>query len=114
MDEHGYGIEFTLEEVGTEIGASRERVRCIEARALDKLRHPTRRGMLQPFTEPPEQYGVVMPEIPIQPHERLGYPFSPWDSGDEEHIATLMARRANALERMGLTKWDALPLHKVI
>lgn len=36
----GYGL--TLEEIGSSIGITRERVRQIESKALRKLRHPSR------------------------------------------------------------------------
>ena len=35
------GEPRTLEEVGVHFGLTRERIRQIEARAMDKLRHPT-------------------------------------------------------------------------
>ena len=38
------GRSRTLEEVGREFGVTRERIRQIEAKALRKLRHPTRSG----------------------------------------------------------------------
>ncbi|HWP44941.1 MAG TPA: sigma-70 family RNA polymerase sigma factor [Blastocatellia bacterium] len=43
------GREHTLEEVGSYFDVTRERVRQIEARALEKLRHPARARMLRPF-----------------------------------------------------------------
>jgi RNA polymerase primary sigma factor len=40
------GQQRTLEEVGKRFSVTRERIRQIEARALRKLRHPSRRGSL--------------------------------------------------------------------
>jgi RNA polymerase primary sigma factor len=41
----------TLEEVGTIFNVTRERVRQIETKALNKLRHPSRRSELVEFVE---------------------------------------------------------------
>jgi hypothetical protein len=40
------GRRLTLEEIGRIMGVTRERVRQIEARALRKLRHPSRMNIL--------------------------------------------------------------------
>ncbi len=46
----GDGNEHTLEEVGQQFKVTRERIRQIEAKALRKLKHPTRSRKLKSFT----------------------------------------------------------------
>ena len=45
------GYSRTLEEVGKQFNVTRERIRQIEAKALRKMRHPTRIRQLQGFFE---------------------------------------------------------------
>jgi RNA polymerase primary sigma factor len=47
----GDGFSRTLEEVGREFRVTRERIRQIEAKALRKMRHPTRIRQLHGFLE---------------------------------------------------------------
>jgi len=50
-----FGIDMntdhTLEEVGRQFDVTRERIRQIEAKALRKLRHPSRAHKLQSFLD---------------------------------------------------------------
>jgi RNA polymerase primary sigma factor len=45
------GNPRTLEEVGQTFAVTRERIRQIEAKALRKLRHPSRSNMIRTFLE---------------------------------------------------------------
>ncbi len=45
------GSEHTLEEVGQSFAVTRERIRQIEAKALRKLRHPSRSRKLRAFLD---------------------------------------------------------------
>jgi RNA polymerase primary sigma factor len=55
--------DLTLEEIGAKYDLTRERIRQIEAKALTKLRHPSRSPVLREFLEgadnaaPPETVG---------------------------------------------------------
>ena len=47
----GGAADHTLEEIGKEFGVTRERIRQIEAKALEKLRHPARAHKLATFID---------------------------------------------------------------
>ena len=47
----GMNTDHTLEEVGQQFNVTRERIRQIEAKALRKLKHPSRSRKLRPFLE---------------------------------------------------------------
>ncbi len=47
----GGTADHTLEEIGKEFGVTRERIRQIEAKALEKLRHPARAHKLATFVD---------------------------------------------------------------
>ncbi len=57
-----FGIDMntdhTLEEVGKQFDVTRERIRQIEAKALRKLRHPSRSDMLRSFLEMDKDIGA--------------------------------------------------------
>ncbi len=53
--------EHTLDEIGVSMGVTRERVRQIESKALEKLRHPTRAGPLDPSRVRPRSEGSQDP-----------------------------------------------------
>ena len=50
-DDHSAFLEDTLEEVGLQFSVTRERIRQIEAKALRKLKHPSRSKQLKSFLE---------------------------------------------------------------
>jgi len=58
IGEYGYGREHTLEEIAELFRLTRERIRAIEAKALRKLKHPSRSRELKPFAGPDRQYGT--------------------------------------------------------
>ena len=43
--------DYTLEETGNALDVTRERIRQIEAKALRKLKHPSRSDLLHPFVD---------------------------------------------------------------
>jgi RNA polymerase primary sigma factor len=47
----GMNTDHTLEEVGQQFSVTRERIRQIEAKALRKLRHPSRSRRLRSFID---------------------------------------------------------------
>jgi RNA polymerase primary sigma factor len=47
----GFSQTYTLEEVGKDFDLTRERIRQIEAKAIEKLRHPSRNAPLAAFVE---------------------------------------------------------------
>jgi RNA polymerase primary sigma factor len=47
----GERTDHTLEEVGRDFNLTRERIRQLETKALEKLRHPSRSEILRPFAE---------------------------------------------------------------
>ncbi|MGD0538937.1 MAG: RNA polymerase sigma factor RpoD [Verrucomicrobiota bacterium] len=59
----GDGYSRTLEEVGKQFKVTRERIRQIEAKALRKMRHPTRIRQLQGFLETEELEAAVAAPI---------------------------------------------------
>ena len=48
---HRHDTDHTLEEVGQQFSVTRERIRQIEAKALRKLKHPSRSRKLRSFLD---------------------------------------------------------------
>ena len=63
--------DHTLEEVGQNFDVTRERIRQIEAKALRKLRHPSRSKKLRAFMESSVLPMLLMVEVPVT----SGWPF---------------------------------------
>jgi RNA polymerase primary sigma factor len=47
----GMNSDHTLEEVGQQFSVTRERIRQIEAKAIRKLKHPSRSRVLRSFLD---------------------------------------------------------------
>ena len=77
------GFSRTLEEVGKQFNVTRERIRQIEAKALRKLRHPTRLRRLQGFINDE----TAIPPAPPPP------PARPADSPEERRRAVVSELR---------------------
>lgn len=60
-------IEKTLEEVGKEFGVTRERIRQIEVKAIQKLRHPSRSKKLRDYVD------INFPKILSERYEKKLY-----------------------------------------
>jgi RNA polymerase primary sigma factor len=63
----GDGHARTLEEVGRQFRVTRERIRQIEAKALKKMRHPTRIRQLHGFLELQNIEGLLPEVLQLQP-----------------------------------------------
>ena len=86
------GRQRTLEELAHTFGVTRERVRQIEARALEKLRHPDRSGQLTEFTEsgcPTITPGRSREADPFA-LTRQAFPQGPRDSKQQQQLARVL------------------------
>jgi len=66
------GIPKTLDEIGKDIGVTRERIRQIEAKVMGKLRHPSRSLSLKDYLDPEEYSIEIQPENDLLPCFRVG------------------------------------------
>ena len=84
------GYERTLEEIGKMYNVTRERIRQIEAKALRKLRHPTRVRHLQGFLDTAEVAINEKFKKPPAISRRGRFYFSDLDRQDEHRAAVLV------------------------
>jgi RNA polymerase primary sigma factor len=66
------GIPKTLDEIGKDIGVTRERVRQIESKVMGKLRHPSRSLSLKDYLDPEEYSFDIQPENDLPSCFRVG------------------------------------------
>ncbi len=100
----------TLEEVGESLGVTRERVRQIEQKALNKLKHPTRAKILRSFLEAggtPVNCGYknlkdyisrVAPSINSMPRKASPSVITPWTAADIKTMLKLAKQGKSASE----------------
>jgi RNA polymerase primary sigma factor len=63
----GMNTGHTLEEVGQQFSVTRERIRQIEAKALRKLKHPSRSRKLRSFLETFSARSTARSRAPFRP-----------------------------------------------
>ena len=88
--------DYTLEEVAKELGVTRERIRQIECKAMRKLRHPSRRVKLLPYSLWSEWFKLFARREFKTPNERraalwnvqkrIEYPIGLWGFMDKVQI----------------------------
>ena len=71
----GEKSDHTLEEVGQDFEVTRERIRQIEAKALRKLRHPSRSEAAQVRSSRADPFRHVLPGAAVSPARRRRSPF---------------------------------------
>jgi hypothetical protein len=89
----GMNTDHTLEEVGQQFNVTRERIRQIEAKALRKLKHPSRSRKLRSF---------------LDKHDPAGRPDHPRRGGRHLPADGPAARQAGA-RIAGRMKWSGWP-----
>lgn len=66
------GIPKTLDEIGQEFGVTRERIRQIETKTMNKLRHPSRSLALRDYLNKEEFVREILPSVEQIPVFRVG------------------------------------------
>ena len=105
------GFSRTLEEVGKQFNVTRERIRQIEAKALRKLRHPTRLRRLQGLIN--DETAVPSPAVPLAavPPRAAAPAAAPGSAEDKRRVVVAELKKAISAVKPSPSVREALRWH---